>query len=212
VSPPSGPLPRHGPLPLGILLAGGASRRFGRQKVVEPLDGVPLFHHPLHALLATCGDVVIVLAVGAPDLPLPDGALRARFVRDAISHEGPLVGTLAGLSNVHRGTELAVLAAADMPGLRPELISLMLSQPGSSERSAVVLADKEGRRPLPAVLRVEAALPLAESLVRDGERRLRALIDSLDAEVVAEATWSTADPRGDWLRDVDVPEDLRRGR
>ena len=41
------PIPR----PSGILLAGGASRRFGRPKVVEPFDGVPLFHRPLRALV-----------------------------------------------------------------------------------------------------------------------------------------------------------------
>ncbi|TMC75972.1 MAG: hypothetical protein E6J15_06595 [Chloroflexi bacterium] len=57
--------------PSGILLAGGASRRFGRPKLTEPLDGAPLFHWPLRALLASCEDVVIVLAPDAPDPPLP---------------------------------------------------------------------------------------------------------------------------------------------
>jgi hypothetical protein len=57
---------------------------------------------------------------------------------------------------------------------------------------------------------VKAALSLAESLIRAGERRLRALIDGLEPDIVDEMAWSVADPEGDWRRDVDVPEDLPR--
>jgi molybdopterin-guanine dinucleotide biosynthesis protein A len=194
--------------PSGILLAGGASRRFGRPKILEPLDGSPLFHHPLRALAAVCDEVLVVIAPDGPEVALPDGVARVRFVRDAVSHGGPLLGTVTGLARA-RG-EHAVLAAADQPRLRPELLTLMVTRAEASARGATVLADDDGTRPLPAVLRVRAALSLAESLVREGERRLRALIDGLDPEVLDETAWSAADPAGDWRRDVDVPEDLRR--
>lgn len=192
--------------PSGVLLAGGASRRFGRSKLIEPLSGEPLFHRPLHALLASCEEVVVVLAPGAPDLALPPGMARVRFVHDETAHEGPLAGTSVALADV--GGEVAVVVGADMPGLRPELLSLMAKRLDVSWRQAVLLSDADGPRPLPAALRVRPALALAQKLLADGERRLRALVLGLEPEVLDEREWSTADPEGAWRQDIDMPEDL----
>jgi len=190
--------------PSGILLAGGASRRFGRPKLVEPLDGAPLFHRALRALVEACEDVVVVLAPGAPDLPLPDDALRVRFVRDEAAFEGPLAGCRAGLE--HARGEYAALLGADMPGVTGALISLMASRAG--EARAIVLSDGDAPRPLPAVVHVASALALARSLIERDERRLRALVDGLGAESLAEAVWRAVDPAGAWRQDVDAPGDL----
>jgi molybdenum cofactor guanylyltransferase len=192
--------------PSGILLAGGASRRFGRPKIVEPVDGSPLFHRPLRALLDSCDDIVIVLAPDAPELPLPDGAERVSFARDPVAYEGPLAGTRVGLERVR--AEYAVLVAADMPGVRSELLSLMAQRATGTGRNAIALRDGNGTRPLPAVLRIGPALTLARSLVETGERRLRALVEGLEPDALPQDLWSGADPLGAWRRDVDVPEDL----
>ncbi len=191
--------------PSGILLAGGASRRFGRPKLIEPLDGSPLFHRPLRALLDTCDDVVIVLAPDAPEPPLPDGSERVSFARDKVAYEGPLAGTRVGLERVRR--EFAVLVAADMPGVSSSLLSLMAERAGARP-NAVVLRDAEGARPLPAVLMVAPALALARTLLESGERRLRALAERLAPEELPEAVWGRADAAGAWRQDVDVPGDL----
>jgi molybdopterin-guanine dinucleotide biosynthesis protein A len=193
--------------PSGILLAGGASRRFGRPKIVEPLDGAPLFHRPLRALLATCDDVVIVLAPDAPEAPLPNGADRVSFARDQLAYEGPLAGTRVGLEHV-RG-EYAVLLAGDMPGISAQLLALMAERAGRGG-PAIVLRDGQGSPPLPAVLAVQPALTLAESLLGAGERRLRALVEGLGPEALPEAVWRRADPVGAWRIDVDLPDDLPR--
>jgi molybdopterin-guanine dinucleotide biosynthesis protein A len=194
--------------PSGILLAGGASRRFGRSKLVEPIAGVPLFHRPLRALLDACDDVAIVLAPDAPEPPLPEGADRARFVRDEVAHEGPLAGTRVGLAHV-RG-EYAVLVAADMPGVGAALLTLMADRAALGKRHALVLRDAGGPRPLPAVLLVAPALALARSLLQGGERRLRALVEGLEPEGLPEAQWAVADADGAWRHDVDVPGDLAK--
>jgi molybdopterin-guanine dinucleotide biosynthesis protein A len=192
--------------PSGILLAGGASRRFGRPKVVEPLDGVPLFHWPLRALVASCEDVVIVLAPDAPEPPLPEGSDRISFARDPIAYEGPLAGARVGLEHV-RG-DYAVLIAADMPGVSARLVSLMAERVARIRPKAVVLVDADSPRPLPAILLVAPALALARTLLDGGERRLRALIEGLLPDALPEAVWANVDPRGAWRHDVDTPGDL----
>jgi len=192
--------------PSGILLAGGASRRFGRPKIVESLEGAPLFHRPLRALLDSCDDVVIVLAPEGAEPPLPDGSDRVSFARDSVAFEGPLAGTRVGLECV-RG-EYAVLVAADMPGVSSRLLSFMAERAARTRAKAVALRDADGRRPLPAVLSVAPALALARSLLESGERRLRALVEAMDPDGLPEELWSAADADGAWRRDVDVPGDL----
>jgi molybdopterin-guanine dinucleotide biosynthesis protein A len=196
--------------PSGILLAGGASRRFGRPKLVEPLDGAPLFHWPLRALVASCEDVVIVLAPDAAEPALPDGTDRVRFARDQVAYEGPLAGTIVGLEHV-RG-EYAVIVAGDMPGVSPELLSFMAQRAAAGARKAVLLSDADGRRPLPAVVMVASALVLARTLLESGERRLRALVEGLDPEGLPEAAWNRVDAHGAWRDDVNAPDDLPRRR
>ena len=196
--------------PSGILLAGGASRRFGRQKIVEPLDGAPLFHRPLRALIDVCDDIVIVLAPDALELGLPVGADRVLFARDPVAYEGPLAGALAGLERVRR--ESTLLVAGDMPGVSAALLTLMAGHATAPGRNAVVLTDEGGRRPLPAVLAVAPALALAQKLLKSGERRLRALVEGLEAEGLPARVWSVVDPDGAWRGDVDLPGDLPAGR
>ena len=192
--------------PSGILLAGGASRRFGRPKIVEPLDGAPLFHRPLRALIDSCDDVVIVLAPDGAEPPLPDGSDRVSFARDGVAFEGPLAGARVGLEHVRR--EYAVLVAADMPGVSSRLLSFMAERAATTGAQAVALRDADGRRPLPVVLSVAPAVALARTLLESGERRLRALVEGLDPDGLAEAVWGVVDADGAWRRDVDVPGDL----
>ena len=189
----------------GILLAGGASRRFGRDKLREPIDGEPLFWRPLRALRA-CDEVVIVVAPDAAEPDLPADMSRARFVRDDAPFGGPLVGCHTGLRSI--SDAIAVVVAGDMPGLRPEIVALLRRRLQESGASALVLSDGERARPLPLALQVAPALRAAERLLSTAERRLRALVEALDAVVLGAEEWGAADPTGDWRRDVDVPGDV----
>ena len=174
--------------------------------MVEPVDGSPLFHKPLRALLGSCADIVIVLAPDASPPPLPDGSDRVSFARDRVAFEGPLAGTRVGLEKVRR--EYALLVAGDMPGISARLLSLMADRAVAGREKAIALADAEGLRPLPAVLMVAPALALARTLLDGGERRLRALVEGLGTLALPPEVWSLADAEGAWQRDVDLPGDL----
>lgn len=190
-----------------VLLAGGASRRFGADKLVALVAGEPLFLHPLRALAALCDDVVVVMAPERPALPLP-GMPAVRVVRDPVAYEGPLVGLRTGLAAVAGAN--ALVAAADMARLRPAVLELLRDRLVKGEHAAVALADAEGLRPLPLALSVPVALAEATRLIEGGERRLRALVDALGAASIREAEWTRADPAGEWRIDVDAPDDLSR--
>ncbi len=188
-----------------VVLAGGRSTRFGRDKLLEPYRGVPMLHRVVDRVATVCDDVVIVLAPAAAEPPVPEG-IPVRFARDPTEGEGPLAGLSAGLGVVR--TALALVAAGDMPELQPAVLVALLRIAATSSAAAVALEDGGRPRPLPCVVRTEPAAEAAARLLGAGRRRLRDLLEDLRAEVVAEPVWRTLDPQGRTLFDVDLPADL----
>jgi molybdopterin-guanine dinucleotide biosynthesis protein A len=189
------------------VLAGGRSRRFGRDKLVEEYEGCPLIHHPVSRLLEVCDRVVVVLAPYAEEPPMPAGA-SVEFARDAIEDEGPLRGLSAGLDVAK--AEWAVLAGGDMPDLQPEVLLEMLRAGRETGAVAVTLSDEGDGRPLPSVFRGAPAADAADRLLRRGRRSLRDLFSEVSTIVVDEPTWTALDPEHRTLFDIDEPADLDR--
>jgi molybdopterin-guanine dinucleotide biosynthesis protein A len=185
-----------------IVLAGGRSSRFGRDKLAEPLDGRPLLHHAIDAVRPIAAEIIVVAAPGAsPALP-PDVTL----VHDPVAYEGPLAGLLAGLAAARSPTVLVV--GGDMPALSVPVLGSMVALLTESDANAVVLEHGGRGRPLPMALRREPGLATASALIAGGERRLRGLADALSAAVLPEAAWRALDPDGETLRDIDTEADL----
>lgn len=201
----------------GIILAGGRSSRFGRDKLAQPIDGEPLLWRPIRALASICAEVVVVLAPDLPEPALPAGLTAPiRFARDPEQFGGPLVGLLAGLAAV--GTiagdagasvaSIALIVGGDQPALMPAVLAELARRARANGRAAA-LEDASGRRrPLPCALGVTPGLAAAGRLLSAGERRPRALLAALDVEDIPFAEWAQLDPEGGSLRDVDEPADL----
>ncbi|MDP9118651.1 MAG: molybdenum cofactor guanylyltransferase [Actinomycetota bacterium] len=192
---------------MGIVLAGGRSRRFGRDKLVEEYEGRPLLQHPVSRLLEVCDRVVVVLAPDAPEPSMPAGA-SVEFARDAIEDEGPLRGLSAGLDFAN--AEWVVLAGGDMPDLQRAVLLEMLRAGAETGVVAVSLSDGGKERPLPCVLRTVPAAEAVGALLEAGRRGLRDLLAAVTSAVVDEPTWTSLDPERRTLFDVDEPADLDR--
>ncbi len=141
--------------------------------------------------------------VAAPDAS-PRIPADVRIVQDPVAFEGPLAGARAGLRAA--GTSIVLVVGGDMPDLVGAVLESMVA--GLVGFDAVVL-DHGGRpRPLPMAVSREPALAAADRLLGTGERRLRALIETLATEVIPEATWRLLDPDAATLRDIDTESDL----
>jgi len=185
-----------------IVLAGGRSSRFGRDKLAEPVGGRTLLQHAIETVRPFASEVLVVVAPdAAPALP-PD----VRLVHDASPFEGPLAGLLAGLGAARESVVL--VAAGDMPELQAAVVEVLLDALAAAGTEAVVLEDAGRLRPLPMAIRRDPASLATARLIARGERRLGALIDALATTVIDETTWRTLDPEGRSMRDVDTPDDL----
>jgi molybdopterin-guanine dinucleotide biosynthesis protein A len=185
-----------------IVLAGGRSSRFGRDKLAEPIAGRTLLERAIDAVRVFAGEVLVVAAPTASPV-VPAGI---RVVHDPRPFEGPLVGVHAGL--VAAATDVVLVTAGDMPDLAPAVVEVLLAALDAPEVDAALLRHDGRSRPLPMVLRRRPALVAAAALVAAGERRLGALPDGLRRHVIEEADWRPLDPDGRTLVDVDTPEDL----
>jgi molybdopterin-guanine dinucleotide biosynthesis protein A len=187
-----------------VVLAGGASTRFGRDKLAErpSPNGPSLLERSVGSVREVAADVVVALA---PDdeRALPDGARRAR---DAARYDGPLAGLAAGLAVARE--PLVVVVAGDMPTLQPTVLAALVRALAAGSADAAALRHRGRAQPLPIAVRDGAALPVVDQLLAEGERRLGAVLERLTVRLLDEAEWRPLDPTAATLRDVDVPDDL----
>jgi molybdopterin-guanine dinucleotide biosynthesis protein A len=190
------------PAASGIVLAGGRSARFGRDKLAEPIGGRPLLHLAIESLAAVTSEVIVVAAPDAtPDLPA-----GVRLVHDEAPFEGPLAGCMAGLTAARE--PLVLIVGGDMPSLDPAVLGTLVRTLHASMADACVVEHLGRRQPLPMALRTGSGTALVARLLAERERRLGAVLDRLIVRTLAEGEWRPLDPEARTLRDVDVPGDL----
>lgn len=160
-----------------VVLAGGASRRMGRDKAALPFDGGTLVERVVSVVSARCAPVFVIAAPGQA-LPALESA---EVLRDEIRGVGPLLATGRGLrAAAQAGREWAFVTAVDMPYLSADLID-ELAAPAARLGVDVVLPWDGRDHYLAGVYRTALADRIA-GLVTAGERRMRALVDTVDTQ------------------------------
>ena len=189
----------------GIVLAGGRSSRFGRDKLAEPIGDRPLLAFAIEAMAAVASEVIVVAPPGTAP-PTPDGV---RLVHDAAPYEGPLAGCLTGL--IAAREPLGLVAGGDMPSLEPAVLGLLVRTLQFSSADATFLEHRGHRQQLPFALRTGSGTDVVSRLLAQGERRLGAIGQRLTVRVLREDEWRPLDPEARTLRDIDEPTDLPTG-
>ena len=195
---------------VAIVLAGGASSRFGSDKLAAELDGRPLLHHALEAVAEVAGRIIVVVApdAAAPSMP-PALVDRVTITRDPVAHAGPLAGLGAGLAAVRdEPPRIALVVGGDMPSLVPGVLRLLLDALAADPGQAAMSLAASPEAPLPMVVCPTAVSEAITACLAADRRSLRALLDVVPSAKVPEAAWRALDPAGTTLADVDRPGDL----
>jgi molybdopterin-guanine dinucleotide biosynthesis protein A/predicted GNAT family acetyltransferase len=164
----------------GILLVGGASRRFGSPKALAELDGETLAARAWRTLGAVC-DERLAVGKAADELALP-----FEVVDDATDLRAPLAGVVAGLRVARH--DVSVILPVDVPFIRDTHLRKLA---GSCRDAAVPQTG-----PLPGAYH-RSALPVLERRLKTGELALRDALSELDVIVVdlpAEALLNLNEP------------------
>lgn len=187
---------------LAVIMAGGDSRRMGRDKASLVLGEQTLMQRVAEIMQVVFPQVVVSVRTPRADIALPQ-------VRDGFSDLGPLAGLCAGLDYASQnGVPWIFAVATDMPFLRPALIE-QLANKRSGVDAVVPLVDGHPQ-PLAAFYSIDA-LPAVRALATgEGKRSLRAALERLQVAYVHAADLITADPGLDSFVDLDTPEDLAK--
>jgi len=180
-----------------VILAAGASRRFGSPKQLVVVDGRTLLEHAIDAAMA--GGLATVVAVVpvwlAPPAALDDA--RLTWIRNPFPERGMSLSLRLGLDALDDEVEAAMILLGDQPGLPRESIRALLA--GRGERP-VVASVADGIL-APPILVERSHFGLADRL--SGDTGLREILLT-DPDLVFAVPLGTRPP------DVDTPDDLGR--
>ena len=188
----------------GIVLAGGLSRRLGRDKAVEPIGGEPLIGRVTARLSEVTSQVVVVVnePARAKVLPLPESAT---IMVDVFPDSGPLGGIFAGLSAAVN--DWAFVVSCDMPFLNVALLSHMSSLRDGYD----VVVPMIGDRPEPThALYHRACLHHVRRRLESGALKTSGFFEDVRVRHVSESEIDRIDPAHLSFFNVNTQEDLDR--
>lgn len=174
----------------GVILCGGKSSRMGQDKASLEFGSETLLQRTVRRL-SNCIPLTGITCVAACRQPLPDLPKGVTVVRDLQPGQGPLAAVAWGMRAAADVYDAALVVGCDHPMLSAQFIELLFAQLAEADFVAGRVEGQE--RPLPAVMRIDAA-GRAESLLDDGERSLKSLTRRLECRWLDEATLRRADP------------------
>ncbi len=183
---------------VGLLLAAGGARRFGSQKLVRRIGGVPIVRSAAEALAPGVDHLLVVTGSDSALVRDALAGLNARCVENTEWAAGLSTSLRAGILAVEREASAVVIALGDQPGLDPRLVRTVI-ETWRATGKPIVATRYRGARGHPVLL--DRAV-FGEASAARGDVGARTLIER-DATRVA-----YVDVDADAPRDVDTPADL----
>ena len=186
----------------GVALAGGMSRRLGRNKAVEEIGGERLIERVINRLSEVASETVVVVAEEsrAQALDLPDGV---RTAADIYPGHGSLGGIFTGLSAA-RG-DYGIVVACDMPFLNTGLLQFMVDLAPDFD---VVVPRVDGRpEPLHAIYSKSCLEPI-ESRLKRQDLKIALFFEEVMVAYVDEDDIDLFDPERLSFFNVNTQEDM----
>jgi len=181
-----------------VLLAGGESRRMGRDKATLDFHSQPLWQRQIETLQSLAPAQLFVSARTRPAWLAAD----MKLVLDGTSSRGPMSGVAAALAQTQ--TSHLLVLAVDMPFMTGMHLSYLLGL-ATSEYGVLPLIDQRAE-PLAAIY-PRAALPFITAALSSGNFAMQPLV----AKLVADGRMRTIDiPDHDraFYRNLNRQEDL----
>ena len=183
----------------GFILSGGQSRRMGRDKCELTLDGrtfIELISKQMAPIVSS------IKVVGGDIVPS-----KLSHVADIHPRWGALGGVHAALANCD--SNWALVVACDFPFVTTDLFTRMRGV--STGFDAVAPVQRDGvSQPLCTLYRVEPCLAQAEQLIKSGERKPIALLQSVRTRWITFNELADLEGSGSFFDNINTPEDYAR--
>ena len=155
-----------------IILAGGQSRRMGRDKASLPLGEQTLLEQLIEQLAGRFQEIIISVSKGQP-YPLNN----VRQVEDRYENAGPLAGLLAGLQA--SSSDISLVVPCDQPEIDLGIVRDMLQV---LDQHDLVYPRLDGQIPHPLFALYRRSLwPVIEKLIIEGKLSVLHLLTEVKA-------------------------------
>ncbi|TAJ79836.1 MAG: molybdenum cofactor guanylyltransferase [Gallionellaceae bacterium] len=209
-----------------IILAGGESKRMGRDKAALPFNGETLLQSVIGSVQPLFAQTLVSVRELRADVSLPQ-------ICDTQADGGPLIGLISALETVT--TPWVFVVACDMPFVAPALIEQLASyreKPSKAQPSpalpcaSIRYADARTRggrgglvcqavvpiiagypQPL-AAFYARSCLPLLQNSLASGNKSMVGALKSLDVRYVGADELLQFDPQLRSFFDLDTPQDV----
>ena len=163
----------------GILLASGASRRFGSDKLLAPLGTRAVIQWSADALGSSVDALYVVVPVASEALMRTLGEVPVRWVTNGEAHTGMSSSIRAGIAALDAGTEAAIVALGDQPLVDHAVVARLVARwcEGGARAVAPLYEDGRGHPVL-----FDASL-FPALLALEGDRGARAVLDALGDDI-----------------------------
>jgi molybdopterin-guanine dinucleotide biosynthesis protein A len=189
-----------------IVLAGGKSSRFKRNKLFETIGDLPLLQRVIGILDSFNSDIIIVANEKSFFTHLM-GQPRLRIETDIYPDKGVLGGLYTGLMRSDSFYNFVV--ASDMPFLNKDLLRYIIQHADGFD----VVVPKRGAmiEPLHAVYSKNCIAPIKE-LLNKNEMRIRCFFPEVRVRYVEECEIRKIDPKGLSFFNINTEFDLAKAR
>ncbi len=181
-----------------VILAGGLSRRMGRDKAALPAGDGTLIEHIARRLAPVVEETIVAGASGRHHLP------GTTMVDDRYPGLGPLAGIHAGLLVAR--SPLVWVVGCDLPDVDPGLAALLCGLAGEVD-AVVPRLDSEPQGVCAVYDRGLASR--IERLLAAGERRLKMLLAASKVRYVTPDELRPVDPELRSFRNINTPAEYR---
>lgn len=185
------------------VLAGGKSKRMGRDKLFIEVEGRRLLQRVLDILELIFDDIMIVVSATETGETLEKfNWVRHRIVQDLIPDKAAMGGLYTGL--YYAASDRLFAVGGDMPFLSKNLIKYIVSR---DDYDIVIPRTSKGLHPLHAVYS-KNCLPVARAMIEEGDLSISSLVRKMGRYEVSEKEILQVDPDLISLINVNTSEDL----
>ncbi|HSW56853.1 MAG TPA: molybdenum cofactor guanylyltransferase [Dehalococcoidales bacterium] len=190
-----------------IVLAGGKSKRLGRNKLTEVIGQMSLIETVVTRLSELKTPIIVVTASDSV-IPHLSQYTATKIVQDIFPEKGTLGGIYTGL--YESGTYHNMVVACDMPFINLNLLSYMAGE--APDYDVVVPRTTDGvLEPLHAIYSKHCMEPI-EFLIKQGRLSVLELYPMVKVKYLEASTINLLDPENLSFFNINTESDLVKGR